>query len=385
MLKKIRTVLIVTERRADFSRFRPVIDLIKKEKKLKYILVVTGIHLLKNYGMTVNEIEEKYRIHKKFNMYSKTSSNNDDGATMVSALGVAIIELSKIIKKSNPDIILSGFDIAANFAATIVGAHMNIPVAHIQGGEVSGTIDESIRHAMSKFAHYHFVSNKDAKIRLIRMGEEKKNIFIVGCPSIEVLKSQKKIDKKYFLKKIGINIEKKFIIVIQHSVTSELENVSFQIRETVKALKKSGLITLFVSPNNDAGSTFILREIKKNKNFFHTPSLSLAEYKNLLENCFALIGNSSSGIHEASSFFKPVINLGTRQNGRLRSKNIIDCPHNFKKILKYLKLLNNHLFYKKIIKNLKNPYEIKNTSRKIVTLLKKIKITPNVLQKKITY
>ena len=174
MLKKIRTVLIVTERRADFSRFRPVIDLIKKEKKLKYILVVTGIHLLKNYGMTVNEIEEKYRIHKKFNMYSKTSSNNDDGATMVSALGVAIIELSKIIKKSNPDIILSGFDIAANFAATIVGAHMNIPVAHIQGGEVSGTIDDSIRHAMSKFAHYHFVSNKDAKIRLIRMGEEKK-------------------------------------------------------------------------------------------------------------------------------------------------------------------------------------------------------------------
>jgi UDP-hydrolysing UDP-N-acetyl-D-glucosamine 2-epimerase len=238
---------------------------------------------------------------------------------------------------------------------------------------------------MSKFAHYHFVSNKDAKIRLIRMGEVKKNIFIVGCPSIEVLKSQKKIDKKYFLKKIGINIEKKFIIVIQHSVTSELENVSFQIRETVKALKKSGLIALFVSPNNDAGSTFILREIKKNKNFFHTPSLSLAEYKNLLENCFALIGNSSSGIHEASSFFKPVINLGTRQNGRLRSKNIIDCPHNFKKILKYLKLLNNHLFYKKIIKNLKNPYEIKNTSRKIVTLLKKIKITPNVLQKKITY
>ena len=145
------------------------------------------------------------------------------------------------------------------------------------------------------------------------------------------------------------------------------------------------MITLFVSPNNDAGSTFILREIKKNKNFFHTPSLSLAEYKNLLESCFVLIGNSSSGIHEASSFFKPVINLGTRQNGRLRSKNIIDCPHNSKKILKYLKLLSNPLFYKKITKNLKNPYEIKNTSRKIVRLLKEIKITSNVLQKKITY
>ena len=189
-----KKILIVTERRADFSRFKPVLDLIKKDKSLRYELVVTGIHLLKQYGYSINEIKKGgYKISKTFKMYKYISNKKkDDGATMVYAMGVAISKLSLIVKKIKPDIILSGFDIAANFAVTVVGAHMNIPVVHIQGGEVSGTIDESLRHAMSKFSHYHLVSNLDAKNRLIKMGEVKKNIFIVGCPSIEALYNQKK-------------------------------------------------------------------------------------------------------------------------------------------------------------------------------------------------
>ena len=173
-----RKILIVTERRADFSRFKPILDKIKKDKKLDYILVVTGIHLLKKYGYSVEEIKKaKIKIHHQFKMYSNVSVKNDDGASMVSAFGTAIIKLSKILKRNKPDIVLSGFDIAANFAVTVAAAHMNIPVAHIQGGEVSGTIDESIRHAMSKFSHYHLVSNKDAYQRLVKMGEKKSTIY----------------------------------------------------------------------------------------------------------------------------------------------------------------------------------------------------------------
>lgn len=386
MLKKNKKILVVTERRADFSRFKPILDLIKKDKTIQYSLVVTGIHLIKKYGYSVNEIKEsKHKIYKSFKMYENVTIKNDDGASMVAALGKAVTELSKIVKEIKPDVILSGFDIAANFAVTIVGAHMNIPVAHIQGGEVSGTIDESIRHAMSKFSHYHLVSNSDAKKRLIKMGEIKKNIFIVGCPSIEALKNQKKINYDYFLKKIGINIKEKYIIVIQHSVTSELDKVKFQIKETLKAIKKSNIKTLFVCPNNDAGSLYILKEIKKNKKLYFSPTLTLEEYKNLLKNCFALLGNSSSGIHEASSFYIPVINIGTRQRGRLRSKNIIDCPHESNKILYYIKKLNQKSFYKKLTSNLKNPYEIKSTSKKIISILKRIPIKKSDLQKKITY
>ena len=382
-----KKILIVTERRADFSRFKPVLDLIKKDKSLTYELVVTGIHLLKQYGYSVNEIKKGgYKISKTFKMYKHISNKKkDDGATMVYAMGVAISKLSLIVKEIKPDIILSGFDIAANFAVTVVGAHMNIPVAHIQGGEVSGTIDESLRHAMSKFSHYHLVSNLDAKNRLIKMGEVKKNIFIVGCPSIEALYNQKKLSADYFKKKIGIDINKKYIIAIQHSVTTEAKEASKQITETIKAIDDFKMPTLFVCPNNDAGSTFIIKKIKYNKKIYYTPTLTLQEYKNLLEKCFALVGNSSSGIHEASSFLKPVINIGSRQNGRLRSKNIIDVSYLSTQILKYLKKLEKNNYYKKLVKNLKNPYEKSNTSLNILKAIKSIKFSTNVIQKRITY
>ena len=383
---KKKKILIVTERRADFSRFKPVLDKIKKNKNFDYVLVVTGIHLLKKYGYSINEIKEtKLKISKKFNIYSNVSLNNDDGATMVSAFGKAVIELSNILKIIKPDIVLSGFDIAANFAVTVVAAHMNIPVAHIQGGEVSGTIDESIRHAMSKFAHYHLVSNKDAAKRLQKMGEKKSNIYVVGCPSIEALFNENEVNEVVLKKKFGINFKKKFLLVIQHSVTSEIYDTKKQIKNTIEAIKKSKLQTLFICPNNDAGSTIILKEIKKTKNIFYTPTLTLGEYKSLLKKCFILVGNSSSGIHEASSFKKPVINIGTRQAGRLRSKNIIDVSYDKKRIFKIIKKLENKKNYLKLIKNLKNPYYIPNTSKKILEILEKISLNKKDLQKRITY
>jgi len=381
-----KKILIVTERRADFSRFKPILDKIIKDKELDYILIVTGIHLLKKYGLSINEIKKTgIKINQTFKMYSNVSIKNDDGASMVSAFGTAIIKLSKILKKTKPDIVLSGFDIAANFAVTIAAAHMNIPVAHIQGGEVSGTIDESIRHAMSKFSHYHLVSNKDAYQRLVKMGEEKSKIHIVGCPSIEALFNEKLLSDKNLESKFGLDLKKKFIIVIQHSVTTELHDTKSQIKNTIEAIKKSKIQTLFICPNNDAGSTIILKEIKKNKNIFYTPTLTLSEYRSLLERCFVLVGNSSSGIHEASSFYKPVINIGSRQNGRLRSKNIIDVNYNQNEILKTLKKIENKEFYNKLINNLKNPYSLPNTSTKILRVLKKINLTQKELQKTIIY
>lgn len=383
---KKKKILVVTERRADFSRFKPILEKIKKDKDLDYILIVTGIHLLKNYGHSINEIKKTgFKITKKFKMYSNVSIKNDDGASMVSAFGIAVTKLSKILKKNKPDIVLSGFDIAANFAVTIAAAHMNIPVAHIQGGEVSGTIDESIRHAMSKFSHYHFVSNTDSFKRLIKMGEEKNKVFIVGCPSIEALFSEESISTSLLSKKFGINFKKKFYLVIQHSVTSEVNEAKKQIKNTLEAIKKSKIQTIFICPNNDAGSKTILNEIKKSKNIFYSPTLTLSEYKSLLERCFALVGNSSSGIHEASSFFKPVINIGSRQNGRLRSKNIIDVVHNKNKIFSILKKLENKNFYNRLVNNLKNPYYSADTSLKILKLLKKININKKILQKRITY
>ena len=166
-----KKILIVTERRADFSRFKPILKLIQKEKSLSYDLVVTGIHLDKRFGYTKNEIkDEKFKIFSEFKIFDKNYFIKNDGASMSEALGKAFIKLPKIIERSNPDLILSGFDIAANFALTVCGAHMNIPVAHIQGGEVSGTIDESLRHGMSKFSNFHFTATQETKKKINKNG-----------------------------------------------------------------------------------------------------------------------------------------------------------------------------------------------------------------------
>lgn len=380
----MRKILIITERRADFSRFKPIIKLIKKEKKLDYDLIVTGLHLVKKYGYTINEIKkEKFKIFSKFKMFDDEYFKKNDGAEMVRAIGIAFKKLSKIIKKSKPDIILSGFDIAANFAISVAGAHMNIPVAHIQGGEVSGTIDESLRHAMSKFSNFHFTANYNTKKRLIRLGEIPKNIFPVGCPSIDALNLEALIEKKIIKKKLDLDIKKIFLLLIQHPVTSELKNLNKQIKSSLQAIKDSKMQHLIVYPNNDAGSKFILTEIKKAK-LNHISTLNLSEYKTLLTGKMILLGNSSSGIHEALTFKVPVINIGSRQDGREKPKNIINVDYNKNEILKAIKKATSKNFINKM-KNIKNPYGDGKSSKKIVNILMKLDLKNFNTQKKLTY
>ena len=377
-------IFIVTERRADFSRFKPIIKIINNEKKIKYDLVVTGLHLVREHGYTINEIfDEKFKVFDKFKMFDEQYFVRNDGSSMAYALGVAVTKLSKILRKSKPDIILSGFDIAANFAVTICGAHMNIPVAHIQGGEVSGTIDESLRHGMSKFSNLHFTANNETKKRLIKMGEVPKNVYAVGCPSIDALLNEKDLSRAYILNKFKIDISKPFSITIQHPVTSELHLSEIQMKKTIVALKKIDMQHLIIFPNNDAGSKKILKTIKKS-NLKFTPTLNLSEYKTLLKYSRILLGNSSSGIHEASTFKIPVINIGTRQNGRMKSKNIINVYHDEDKIFKALKKGLSKSF-KNYIKNVKNPYGDGNASKKIIKILKTINFSKFNKKKKITY
>jgi len=377
-----RKILIITERRADYSRFKPILKLIKKSKSLDYILVVTGTHLLKTHGLTVDEIKkDQFRIDYKIKSFF--SSNIDDGERMVVAIGNVLKKISSIIKKSKPDIILTGFDIGANFALTVAGAHLNLPVLHIQGGEVTGSIDESLRHAMSKFSNYHLVANNDAKQRLIKMGERRENIFNVGCPSLDALFLEKKTSQTEILKKFKIDVKKDFIIIIQHSVTSEDKRSGKQILETIAAVKKSLLPALFVLPNNDSGHFDIIKIIKKNR-IQWTETLSLSEYSTLLSYARILIGNSSSGIHEAASFKLPVINIGTRQRGRLQPKNVINADYNRYDIYNKIKFCMSNKKYLKTIKSLKNPYGDGKSSLKIVKILNKIDLTKST-QKQNTY
>tara|TARA_B100000780_G_C21104155_1_gene445739 strand:- start:626 stop:1744 length:1119 start_codon:yes stop_codon:yes gene_type:complete len=369
-------VFIITERRADYSRFKPIMNLIKKDKSFDYILAVTGAHLKREMGYTKDEIlNDGFKIDYEIEMFKE---NIDSGGEMVRSFARVAEKVTFCLEDCNPNLILAGFDIGANLAVTIAGAHMNIPIAHIQGGEVSGTIDESIRHAMSKFSHYHFTSNKDALERLVKMGEVRSRIFDVGCPSIDAILNTH--DNPKILEKFSLT-KNEFFILLQHPVTSEIEESEKQIQITLSAIKKSNINTLIILPNNDAGFSNIIRELKNSKIQF-VESLGISDYINLLKRSLGLIGNSSSGIHETSTFNIPTINIGSRQNGRLRPKNVFDVDHNEDQILKAIDKAKD--FKSRNIK-VKNPYGDGNSAERILSILKKIDLSKDIIQKTITY
>src|SRR3989338_3204735 len=239
----MREILFVTERRADYSRFKPVIDRIAKDKSLEYCLIATGMHLLERHGKTIDMIsEDGIKITSVIPMFEE--NYKDTGAEMARAMGRFMIGITKELERLKPDIVLTGFDIGANFATAVAAAHMNIPVGHIQGGEVSGSIDESLRHATSKFAHFHFPANKDAAERLRRMGENPKYIFVVGCPSLDALVNAPRLADRELKRVVGIDTSRPFILIIQHPVTTEVEKASQQIKTTLAAVKAVGLPAL---------------------------------------------------------------------------------------------------------------------------------------------
>jgi GDP/UDP-N,N'-diacetylbacillosamine 2-epimerase (hydrolysing) len=368
----MRKIFIVIERRADYSRYKPILEKLKQDPFFEIYLVVTGICLLETHGKDINYIKEDgFVINAEIPMFYE--HGEDTGAEMVRSLGRVMVGLVNELEKAKPDIVLSGFDIGGNLAVTIAAAHMNIPVAHIQGGEVTGSIDESIRHAMSKFAHIHFPATELSKQRLIRMGERPDSIYVVGCPSIDVLVNTPYISKSQVEKALDIDLSVPTLLMIQHPVTTESLQSLDQIRQTVDAVKQSNIQCIALLPNNDAGHANIIKYIKTSSIKWF-PSLSTELFINLYRNVSALIGNSSSGIHETPTLKIPAINIGSRQQGRERAGNVIDVPYDTEKIVNAIKKAIFNEEFRKYVSSIENPYGDGTSSGKIVQILKTVTI-----------
>lgn len=378
-----RKILIVTERRADYSKLRPILKEIKKSNKLEYNLIVTGTHTLPEYGYTINEIKkDNFKITSVFSMFEKNKP--DTGAEMARAFGRAVIKLSHLIQKLKPDIILSGFDISANFASAIIGSHMNIIVTHVEAGEVTGTVDEPIRHAMTKFAHIHFTSNLEATNRLIKMGENPKYVFTVGNTSLDGIVEVNNIPEEKLSKKYGLDFSKPFIIVLQHTVTSEVDTIYKYIMKTIEAVEELNIQALIIYGNADAGSKKISKAIK-NSRIKKYPTIPFNEYINLLKRSSVLVGNSSSGIIEAPFLHIPSIQIGTRQNGRTRAKSVIDVNYDKNEIkMAIKKAIEDKRFFIRV-KKCKSLYGDGRASKRIVRILENIDLRKIPIQKKMTY
>lgn len=373
-------VVFVSERRADYSRFKPILSLMRGDRFFDYRLIVTGASLLKDRGEDINIIRrDGFAIAATVPMYRPGAP--DTGAEMTRAYSRVMARFADLFERMRPDLILTGFDIGANFAAAVIGAHMNIPVAHIQGGEVTGSIDESLRHATSKFAHIHFPATRDAALRLRRMGENPRFIFVVGCPSIDTLLQAPRISRKAVSEMLGLDPSRPYVLIVQHPVTTEIKNTAWQIRQTIAAVKSLGLQGVILYPNNDAGSHAIIRGIRRSRiRFFR--SVPPDTFTNILRHAGALVGNSSSGIHETATFRVPTVNIGTRQQGRERPRNVIDVGYGKDEIIRGIQKALFDPRFKRVVAQVKNPYGDGHAARRIVQILKRLNLASVPIQKR---
>jgi len=342
-----RKICVVITARPSYSRVKTVLSAIKEHPQLELQLVIAGSALLDRYGNAADFIR-KDGFEAVAKVYMVLEGENP--TTMAKTTGIGLMELTNVFYNLQPDAVISIADRFETIATSIAAAYQNIPLVHIQGGEVTGNIDEKVRHANTKLADLHLVSNEDARERVIRLGEDPEMVINTGCPSIDLAKETDNEETLNFdpLKKYGgvgktINWKEGYIIVMQHPVTTEYERSREYVMETLFAIKEAGIPAFWFWPNVDAGSdgtsngirTFREQEAPENIHFFK--NMEPLDFLRLLKFSKMLVGNSSAGIRECSYLGVPVINLGKRQNRRLRGDNVIDLDHDRNEILAAIK------------------------------------------------
>jgi len=381
-----KKVCVITGTRAEYGLLKPVMKAIKASRHLELLLLVSSMHLAKEFGRSVDLIRyDGFKIDFSVSMNPEI----DEASAMARSIGRGIIGMTQAFTQKRPDIILLLGDRIEALAAAIAGAYMNIPVAHIHGGDISKAgLDESARHAITKLAHIHFPATLKSRDRIVKMGENPKYVHLVGAPGLDSILKEPLLSRSRIKEEYGIDVDQPFIMVLQHPVTTQVDQAAKQIKETLSAVKKIGLPAYIIYPNSDAGGRAMIKEIKKacrSNSFRAFRNMPHQLYLSLLKYAAVLVGNSSSGIIESSSFKLPVVNIGIRQEGRERSTNVIDAPHQTKAIGRAIReALYDERFKGQMLK-CRNPYGAGCASQKIIKVLNTIKLNKALLQKQITY
>ena len=337
---KTKKIIFLTGTRADFGKLRPLIDKVEEAKNFECHVFVTGMHTLERYDFTYKEV--KKRGYKNIFVFMNDSHIPQQDIV----LSNTVVGLSDFVSKISPDMIVVHGDRIEALAGAIVGAFNNILVCHIEGGELTGSIDEMIRHSITKLSHIHMVSNTKAKKRLIQMGESKNSVFVIGSPDIDVMIGKNLPTKKQLCQTYEIPFTD-YTILIFHPVTTTIKTLKHDIGELLLSVKNSQKNYVIIYPNNDPGSEIILnayKNLKNNKNIKIFSSLRFDYFLTLLKNCDFIIGNSSSGITEAEIYGIPAIDIGSRQKNRSNNKNIIHVESDQKKILSAIKKISGKKF-----------------------------------------
>lgn len=332
-----RKVCVVVTARPSYSRVKTALQAINKHPELELQLVLTGSALLDRFGDSYKTIEaDGFKVTEKI----YTVLEGGAPGIMAKITGLGIMELSTAFQNLKPNMVITIADRFETIATSIAASFQNIPLVHIQGGEVTGNIDEKVRHANTKLADIHLVASEDARQRVIRLGESEEYVINTGCPSMDLAKEVREnsnFDFNPITKYGGVGSKIKwqdgYIVVIQHPVTTELENTKKDIESTLNAIYELNIPTFWFWPNVDAGNDTLskgiraFREKYQPKNIHFFKNMEPVDFLKLIKNSKCLVGNSSVGLRESAFLGIPVVNIGTRQNGRQRAKSVIDCSY----------------------------------------------------------
>ena len=384
----MKKILAVTGIRSEYFILQPIFEEIVNRDDLELKVVVTGAHLSPTYGETYKIIEnDGYDILKL-----ETLLSTDTLSGRSKSLGIQIMGLTDIVSREQPDWLLVLGDREESLSTASVGTYMNIPLAHICGGDrVVGNIDDSVRHAVTKLAHLHFPTTKENGDRILKMGEEPWRVHVVGNPALDSIRKQPDLSYDYINGKLGTKLssDKPFILLIKHPLSSEIKKSAEQMRVTLEAVAELGYETVLTYPNSDSGSYEMIKVIEEyiEKYDFIKAFKTLPRdiFVNLQRKAALLLGNSSSGILEAPFLKLPVVNVGNRQKQRQHSENVIFVPHNKERIKE---AINKAIFdedFKQICKNCSNPYGDGYSGERIARIIAETEINDKLINKQIVY
>ncbi len=385
----MRKICVVTSGRADYIRFKSAMQAIQANKNLTLQVIVTGAHLLEKYGSTVNQIKNDGFAPSQ-EIYTILEGENN--LTMTKSFGIGIIELATAFSNLKPDLVVSLTDRYEALMTAVTSSFMNIPLVHLQGGEVTGTIDESIRHSCTKLAQWHLTATSQSRARVIRLGEPEHCVFNTGCPSIDLLKNIPIISRDKLIDFIKQNskdqlrgdLKNRFILFMQHPVTTESAHSQTQIIESMYALYEIDLPVILMWPNHDAGSEEMVQAIRKfmvmhkDHKFNIFKNFEYSVFVNLMHHTSCMVGNSSASIRETPYLGTPVVNIGTRENGREMSINVKSVDYNRNDIIRGI---NHQLIAKRY--EIDEIYGRGDSGKMIASILSELDLT--YLQKQITF
>ena len=381
----MRRIAFVTGSRGEYGYIRPLIRRIEKDPHLEYSIIVTNLHLLPEFGFSVEDIErDGFRISDRLYM----ALDGYTPASMSKSLGVCLMSMTDTLVRLRPDIVVVAGDRGEQLMAAMAAAYMNIPVVHIQAGELSGNIDGMTRHAITRFTHLHLAATQEAAERLRRMGEQPFRIHLIGAPQLDELVNGEYAGRDEVAGAFRLALDRPLALFVQHPVTEEYEQTDTQVRESLEALCALRMQTVAIFPNNDAGNRQIRRLIEQYRRPFLRIERNVPRqmFLGLMNVASVMVGNSSSGLIEAPWFKLPAINVGHRQRGRERAANVIDVETDRRKIRAAIEQALSPTFRRRLARQCRNPYQGDGpVADRIVRLLKTVRVTDELLKKQIAY